>query len=110
MVNGRVEKNQFERLGIHEAQVIHVHKPPQFGRYVKIRANVREKNPGIHKIGLAFVFVRTQVRNQAVARIESYTRTSQPNALAVPQAENSAGEFGEIVNGIEAARATAFGM
>src|SRR5271155_3093804 len=110
MVNGRVEKNQFQRLGIHEAEIIHVHKPPQFGRYVKIRADVCQKNPGIHKIGLAFVFVRTQVRNQAIARIERDTCTCKPNALAVPQAKDSAGKFGKIVNGVEASGATAFGM
>src|SRR4029077_10405946 len=76
-------------------------------RDIEIGADIREKNSGVHEIGLAFVFARTQIGKKAVARIKRDARARQPNALTIPQAEDSAGEFWKIIDGIKSARVAA---
>ncbi len=102
----RLKQDLLEGLGTFEPQVVDVYKPAQFRRDIEIRTDVREKNTWIHKIGLAFVFARTQVGQKTVARIERDARSCQPNAFAIPQAEDSAREFWEIIDGIKSARVT----
>ena len=107
VTNRRLKQDLLERLGAFEAQVVHVNKPAHFRRDIEIRTDVREKNTGIHEIGLAFIFARTQIWKKAVARIQRDARARQPNALAIPQAEDSAREFREIIDGIKSARVAA---
>src|ERR1700722_11911289 len=106
-MNRRLEKNLFERLGAFEAQVVHIYKAAQFRRDIKICTDIREKNAGIHEIGLALIFARTQIGKKAIARIERDARARQPYALAIPQAEDSAGKFRKIIDGIKSARVAA---
>ena len=84
VANRRLKKNLFERFSAFEAQVVQVCKPAQFRGDIEIRADVREKDSGIHEICLALVFARTQIWKKAVARVERDARARQPNAFTIP--------------------------
>src|SRR5580704_890503 len=98
VVNRRLKKNLFERFCAFEAKVIHVGEAAQFRRQIKLSAQIREEYSGIDEIRLAFIFIRAQIRQQAIAGIQRDARAGQANALAIPQAENAAGKFRKIVN------------
>src|SRR5271154_7174460 len=105
-----LKQQQVKRLGAHELQVIHVDEAAQFRGEVEIRAHVDEKNSGIDEIGLTFVFAGAQVRQKAVRRRQQDASAGEANAFAIPEAENSPGEFGHVVNRVEAVRAAGGGI
>ena len=70
MANRRLEKNLLESFRALETQIIHIHEAAQLGGDVEISAEVREKNSGIDEVRLSFVFARTQIGKQAIARVE----------------------------------------
>src|ERR1700722_3529459 len=108
MMNWRLEQQQLQRLRAHESQVIDVHETAPLRRQIRICTQIRQKNSRINKMRLAFLLVRTQARQQAGGRSQAYVRTRQPYPLAIPQTENSAREFREILDRIKTARVPAF--
>jgi len=105
VANGRLEEDVFERFGAHEAQKIKVGEAFEFGGDVEIGAGIGEKNSGIDEVGLAFVFAGTHVGQETAVGGEGHSGTGETDGFAIPEAEEAAGEIGEIVDGIEAAGA-----
>src|SRR5260370_3517749 len=59
VMDGRLEQEKFERLGAFETEKIEIGEAPQFGCDVKVGTGVREKNPGVDDVSLAFFFARS---------------------------------------------------
>src|SRR5882762_1501135 len=50
VVNGRLEQNEFERLGAFETEKIKIREAPHFGSDVEIGSRVGQENPGVDEI------------------------------------------------------------
>src|SRR4029077_17428642 len=107
VANGGLEKEELEWLGAFKPQVIHVHEAAQLRGQIEIRTHIREKDSRIHEVGLPFIFVRAQARQQAVGRRQRDASTGQPDSFAIPKAEDPASKLGKIFDGIKSARAAA---
>src|SRR5437870_1259671 len=105
VADASLQQDELERLGAIEAEIIKVGEAAKFGSDVKIGARIGEKNSGIDEIGLALFFVRTKRREKAAWRCERDAGAGEADLLAIPEAEEAAGEGRQIEDRIETARA-----
>src|SRR5260370_10422227 len=70
VMDWRLKKKKFQRLGAFEPQIVEIGEAAQFWRNFKVRAGICEKNSGIYEIGLAFFLAGAERRNQAARRGE----------------------------------------
>ncbi len=62
VMDWRLKKKKFQRLGAFESEIVEIGEAAQFWRDFKVCTGVREKNPGIYEIGLAFFFACAERR------------------------------------------------
>src|ERR1700683_1062539 len=70
VLDGVLEEEKFQRLGAHEAQVVHVGDELEVGGELRVSAGVEEREAWIDEVGLAFVFFRDEIGEEAVGRVE----------------------------------------
>jgi hypothetical protein len=86
-----------------KADHVQVQHGAQFWRDLYIGTSVIDKDPWIHEIRLPLGFARSKGRNQAAWRDQAYPRTRQPDAFAIPEAEETTREIRIVEDGIEPA-------
>src|SRR5271165_2573074 len=105
MADVRLKQNIFQRFGAHEAQKIEIRETLKLRGDIEVGAGIHQKNSGIHKVSLSFLFAGTHAGQKAALRSEVDAGARQTNGLAVPETEMAAGKIRQIHDGIEAARA-----
>src|SRR5947207_370551 len=105
VVNGPLEEEEFERLGAFEAEKVEIRKAPQLGSDIEVGAGVGQKDAGVDEISLTFFFAGAKRRNEAAGRGEKNAGAEKAYGFAIPEAEEAAGEIGQVDDGVKAAGA-----
>src|SRR5262249_29550629 len=104
--DARLEQEEFERFRVLEPEVVQVEDGFELLSNVGIGPGVVNKDSGIDEVGLAFKFAAAQTREQAVTTDQSHCGLSEPDFLAVPEAESSTRKFGKIKNRVKSSCST----
>src|SRR6266446_397949 len=105
VVNGRLEEQEFERLGAFEAQKVEIREAPQLRSDIEVGPGVGQEDARVDEIRLPLFFAGAQRRNEAAGRGEKNAGAEKANGFAIPEAEEAAGKIGQVHDGVKAAGA-----
>src|SRR5438128_286801 len=93
-----------------EAHVVHVSYRAKRGGEVEIRTNVHQEDAGIHKVGLALLFVGAQVGKKAIGRDQGHAGTGKPDSFTIKKTEDAASKGLRLADGVKSARGAVSGV
>src|SRR5262245_21349801 len=99
-----LEKEEFQRLGAMESNVVVIDEGAQLRRDVNINARVVKGQTRIDEIGLPLNLAAAQVGNNVIPPDQLHGGLGQPDLLLIPEAELAPGEVRTADDRVEAAR------
>src|SRR4051812_36021458 len=87
-MDGPLIQQQLQGLGVMEAHPVRVGDGAPLRCQLSIRTRVQQQDSRIHKVRLTLRLVRTQAGQKTILTYELHAGPGEPNAFAVPQAED----------------------
>src|SRR5579871_109437 len=96
-----LKKQELQRLGVDEADEIHIQESAEFGGDIDVGAGVDEGDSGVYEIGLAFDFTGAETGDEASALDQADAGAGEADAFAIPERKKSACEIGIVKDRVE---------